>query len=127
MVAALKSKRCDEFESHLNAHPDDWKYRLVYADWLEEQRDAFCETQRWMVAFETCPDCEYRTWDWWSPKHSLLPSDLPEHVFDNLCDGRETDFRFREYPTRHAAELDLHNALVRAGEIHCALIEEVEA
>jgi len=26
-----------EFQSHLDAHPDDWEYRLVYADWLEEQ------------------------------------------------------------------------------------------
>jgi len=94
-----------EFQSHLEAHPNDWEYRLVYADWLEEQGDPFCETQRWMAANRKRPlkfDFEMSTW-------SVLAFMSEAYFQDNI--------------TRHAAELELHNALVKAGEIHCALIE----
>ena len=40
----------EDFESHLDEHPDDWEFRSVYADWLESQGLEECESQRWMVA-----------------------------------------------------------------------------
>lgn len=130
----------NDFHAHLDAHPDDWEYRLVYADWLEEQGDPFCETQRWMVANGKCPvskpsgvtytpqgamasNWHHGVWDSgeWYP-HLDECHCLPEKIMKLIT-------RTLRYwgLTRHAAELDLHNALVKAGEIVCALIEEEEA
>lgn len=112
-----------EFESHLDAHPDDWEYRLVYADWLEEQGDPFCETQRWQVANKRRPllflDGE---WTWAAGKsiNSDAPSFLPSSLLRLMPEG---SVYCQTNPTRHAAELDLHNALVKAGVISCALID----
>jgi len=122
MVAALKSKRCDQFQHHLDAHPDDWECRLIYADWLEEQGDPFCETQRWMVR------TEYH--------HHFDETEGDNHKWMAFSANGDMNIKCRHlsfdgigglsmYPTRHVAELDLHNALAKAGVIHCALIEEV--
>ena len=118
-----------EFESHLDAHPDDWEYRLVYADWLEEHGDAFCETQRWMVANKqrAYKTGESKSYVWtWCENYPARP--WSGHVRSALRPGVYVLLENQggvKYPTRHAAEVDLHNALVKAGEISCALIEVV--
>lgn len=122
-----------DFESQLDYNPSDWTLRSIYADWLEEQGNPRAESMRWMVANEKCPRksgtavhvVAYESWDWWRQEqaHSIKPSSkLPDQIFDSLSDKHWESWR--ESLTRIAAELDLHNALVKAGEFHCALIEE---
>lgn len=106
----------DEFQFHLDRFPDDWAYRLVYPDWLEEQGDSFCETQRWMVNHQKRP-LDNGFWNWWSVEDREFS--LGE-LFRFLKRGRLSNWRrrqFREYLYRQVAELDLHEALSRAREI----------
>jgi uncharacterized protein (TIGR02996 family) len=36
----------DDFQAALDAHPDDWQTRLVFADWLQERGDPRAEGYR---------------------------------------------------------------------------------
>jgi uncharacterized protein (TIGR02996 family) len=36
----------DDFQRALDAHPDDWQTRLVFADWLQDQRDPRADGMR---------------------------------------------------------------------------------
>lgn len=36
----------EDFQAALDAHPEDWQTRLVFADWLEEQGDPRAEGYR---------------------------------------------------------------------------------
>ncbi len=36
----------DDFQAALDANPDDWQTRLVFADWLDERGDARAEGYR---------------------------------------------------------------------------------
>lgn len=46
-----------DFESHLEQHPDDWQFRLVYADWLVEHGEPIrANGQRWQVENKTYAD-----------------------------------------------------------------------
>lgn len=111
----------DDFQAQLDKSPDDWRYRLVYADWLEKQGDNFCETQRWMVRNKKRPVYN-GFWNWRSQE--IHEFDIGE-LFDSLRRSRLSKGRlstglktfFREYLTRQVAELDLHEALVKSGEI----------
>src|SRR5258707_15465198 len=40
----------DDFHRAIDAHPDDWQTRLVFADWLDEQSDPRAEGVRALVA-----------------------------------------------------------------------------
>lgn len=120
----------DSFSAHLDAHPDDWAHRLVYADWLEEQgRDAEAECQRWMVR-EGVHWCPYR-WSWWSEEYFPdvpHPGRLPLRVFNCIDAGGPTIYisergEFVCYRTRHDAEADLCLALVACGEICVVLCD----
>jgi len=106
----------DDFQFHLDRHPDDWAYRLVYADWLEAQGDPFCEKQRWMVLNKRRP-YDNGFWNWWSVDgHEFSLG----KQFDLLRRGRLSKWRprqYREYLTRQTAEQDLHEALLASGEI----------
>lgn len=107
----------DDFQNHLDKHPDDWSFRLAYADWLENQPSVFCQTQRWMVNNRKHPVCN-GFWNWRSDENREF--DIGG-LFNFLRRGRLSARRkppfFREYLTRQVAELDLHEALLKSGEI----------
>ena len=45
----------DDFQAALDAHPEDWQTRLVFADWLEERGDPRAEGYRALAAKHFCP------------------------------------------------------------------------
>lgn len=46
----------DDWENVLDANPTDWKTRLVYSDWLEENDNyRLAKAQRWLVAKQKTP------------------------------------------------------------------------
>lgn len=107
-------------DAALDAKPDNWTLRELYADWLEKQGNPRCESQRWMVRKEFAPVC-YKPYNppWTLHDTQLINSD--QWISDIGLSGVPFRGRYntRDYPTRIAAELDLHNALVKAGEITC--------
>lgn len=48
------------FQDHLDAHPDDWFARTVFADWLDENGDPRAEGYRAMGLWRLVPDVDYR-------------------------------------------------------------------
>lgn len=134
----------------LDKKPDSWALRELYADWLEVQRNPRCESQRWMVDQGSTPVIDPDEYaakffgEQWllerrgsfdgqsydsdrEPPPVHLGSLVPDEVFYKLSmDQRWVDNQIWmwRFPTRTAAELDLHNALIKAGEITC---EEVTA
>ena len=40
----------DDFQIAIDAHPEDWQTRLVFADWLDERNDPRAEGYRALVA-----------------------------------------------------------------------------
>jgi uncharacterized protein (TIGR02996 family) len=40
----------DDFQAAIDAHPEDWQTRLVFADWLDERGDPRAEGYRALVA-----------------------------------------------------------------------------
>jgi uncharacterized protein (TIGR02996 family) len=45
----------DDFQAALDANPEDWQTRLVFADWLQERGDARAEGYRAMGALGLFP------------------------------------------------------------------------
>lgn len=45
----------DDFQNAIDASPDDWNARLVFADWLQEQGDPRAEGYRALGALKWCP------------------------------------------------------------------------
>lgn len=45
----------DAFQAALDAHPDDWHTRLVFADWLDELGDGRAEGYRALAERKLCP------------------------------------------------------------------------
>lgn len=103
----------------LDARPNNRALRELYADWLEVQGDARAESQRWMVEPHNFSLVFYSTFP--EPWTIHVDATIVEHL-TVVCTPPLTNTM--HYPTRTAAELDLHNALVKAGEITC---EEVTA
>ena len=73
----------DDFEHKLDNNPEDWKLRLIYADWLEEQGDNFAETQRWMAEHQKCAFQNKTVWHWWD---------------EEICNYRASDLEARHLP-----------------------------
>ncbi len=107
-----------EFESLLDEQPFDWQLRLTYADWLEDQGDAFCETQRWMVAHEICPGRDARgRWRWWGASIGRKPAfrgATPVNIFEFMEPEGWSNVTRAAAWSRTDAERVLHNALVKA-------------
>jgi len=116
-----------DIQQQLDDNPADWTLRSIYADWLEEQGNPRAESMRWMVEHNKCPR-NNGWWEWHNPgTDENRVSWVLIHILSRSknCIGHYD--AWASYKTRLAAEIDLHNALVRAGKITCALIEEVEA
>lgn len=45
----------DDFQAMLDANPDDWQTRLIFADWLEERGDARAEGYRALASLRVWP------------------------------------------------------------------------
>lgn len=63
----------DDFQSALDAQPDDWQTRLVFADWLQERGDPRAEGYRamgrvrvWTVNVNTSGE-GLKLWTWYPP------------------------------------------------------------
>lgn|GEM_PF-1384495 len=69
----------DDFQSALDANPDDWQTRLVFADWLEERGDRRAEGMRALGMLRLWP---YR----W--RYSPDPAGVYRWLFHN---GKGTD------------------------------------
>lgn len=55
----------DDFQKALDAHPDDWQTRLVFADWLEERGDARAEGYRALGVLRKHPHKQSAAdWTW---------------------------------------------------------------
>jgi uncharacterized protein (TIGR02996 family) len=77
----------DDFQSALDANPDDWQTRLVFADWLQERGDPRAEGYRALGRNRFYPyvhnpkpgqQDRFRGAAWWSPgaeKDGFLPND----------------------------------------------------
>lgn len=52
----------DDFQTALDAHPDDWQTRLVFADWLDERGDPRAEGYRALGRNEIHPMCMSGLW-----------------------------------------------------------------
>lgn len=53
----------DDFHAALDAHPEDWQCRLVFADWLEERGDPRAEGYRALGVLRRRP-MGTREWYW---------------------------------------------------------------
>lgn len=116
-----------DFESQLDDNPADWTLRSIYADWLEGQGNPRAESMRWMVANMKCPRHAY-WWEWHNPgTDENRVSWVLIHILSRSknCIGHYD--AWASYPTRTAAEIDLHNALVKVGEITCQPVSELTA
>lgn len=110
----------DEFQSHIDARPDDYFAKGVFADWLEEQGDERAEGYRAMLAcglhgangagneyvseMTTC----------WFPDTAHINTaytEVPADWYDALGEsGVSSGLYTEDYPDRRAAE----DALARA-------------
>lgn len=59
----------DDFQLALDANPDDWQTRLVFADWLQERGDERAEGYRALGVMRMYPVMEphknkHRRWQW---------------------------------------------------------------
>jgi uncharacterized protein (TIGR02996 family) len=84
----------DDFQRALDANPDDWQTRLVFADWLQERDDPRAEGYRAMGLWRLAPTCwppgesrSFPLWGWpppWVGGSATLPADwyvlLPQHA-----------------------------------------------
>lgn len=54
----------DDFQRQLDAHPEDYQTRLVFADWLEERGDARAEGYRALGTSARVPRHRAGLWEW---------------------------------------------------------------
>lgn len=103
------------FEAALDAEPEAWATRMVYADMLDEQGNAgYAAAQRWMAANELAPFIG----KFWFVKTAKAiaggwVSLIPQYVYAHLAQPCASEFH-KNYPDRTGAELDLAQALRKA-------------
>jgi uncharacterized protein (TIGR02996 family) len=63
----------DDFQAMLDANPEDWQTRLIFADWLDERGDPRAEGYRWLGEMRLYPidDRAHTAPDW--PPHQTCP------------------------------------------------------
>jgi uncharacterized protein (TIGR02996 family) len=106
----------DDFQRALDAHPDDWQTRLVFADWLQDGGDPRADGYRALVACGWSPWTAIKGWySWWDfnrcgrtahetpPMHQFGHGELPTDWFDALG-PRRYGKHDSDYPTRREAE-----------------------
>ena len=121
----------DAFETALDANPEDWALRLVYADWLQERDDDRAAGMRWMGGNEKRPyDWNtnrviryFNSFDWknestiigWAvPSHCMISPELfARLVPQNLSPPAAGTFGWADYRSRREAEDALCRATAR--------------
>lgn len=101
----------DDFQTALDANPDDWQTRLVFADWLDERGDPRGPGYRALGLLRLVPHRSESTglWVWWNgaycpkPKH-LFSSTLPDLWYREM--GRQGRYRHSRRKSRRNAEND---------------------
>jgi uncharacterized protein (TIGR02996 family) len=99
----------EDFQAALDAHPEDWQTRLVFADWLDERGDPRGPGYRALGAMRNAPDrfsddsgC---SWTWWMGSPGLSRREyLSPDWWELLSGGDEDSDVTREYLTRRAAD-----------------------
>jgi uncharacterized protein (TIGR02996 family) len=72
----------DDFQRQLDAQPDDWQTRLVFADWLDERGDPRAEGYRALGILRRVPQ---RRSEAWGPKMRWVYFwDGEERWFENV-------------------------------------------
>lgn len=117
----------DDFHRALDANPDDWQCRLVFADWLEERGDVRAEGYRALGAQRLH---SVRGAEWYlgtaAPPHPAAtvieeygPCRLPADWFAALTAGRAIvsgpnhDVAWRRFDSRRQAEDDAAVAFMK--------------
>jgi uncharacterized protein (TIGR02996 family) len=92
----------DDFQSALDANPDDWQTRLVFADWLEDRGDPRAEGYRALGRLRKRPHRESTrptnrpVWWWCTDGHAFVYSSLPGDWF-RAIDGYGAHERFKPW------------------------------
>ena len=86
----------DDFQSALDANPDDWQTRLVFADWLDERADERAEGYRALGRLRLRP-MRMGNRNWWSARDDGPPdyNTLPRDWFKKLAGHDHTPQRWR--------------------------------
>ena len=77
----------DDFQAALDAHPDDWQTRLVFADWLQERGDPRAEGYRALARLRRIPESISNESFWWFSSRNYCADrrqTLPQDWFDCL-------------------------------------------
>lgn len=104
----------DDFQAALDAHPEDWQTRLVFADWLEERGDVRAGGYRAMGASRVHPFTPQTTHYWISTGHWWY-----------WANGAEVHQLQEDWWTRWRDSINHHNGGVptrRAAEDAAALV-----
>lgn len=70
----------DDFQRALDANPDDWQTRLVFADFLDEHGDKRAEGYRALGRLRLCPNNMENT-SWWYQAGSFYAHERPPESF----------------------------------------------
>jgi uncharacterized protein (TIGR02996 family) len=117
----------DDFQRALDALPEDWQTRLVFADWLQEQGDPRAEGYRALGFLRLWPTFDAReprwlyhngtsevmdSWPEYARTHNLLPRDWHEAVVSEERIGNWTIWCGYE-PSRRKSEDKIALAFTR--------------
>ena len=72
----------DDFQAALDANPEGWQTRLVFADWLQERGDPRAEGYRALAVLGLCPFGRDGFWWWTTIESRHCPK---EGVYGNGC------------------------------------------
>ena len=107
----------EDFQKALDAKPEDYQTRLVFADWLQERGDPRGEGYRALgrLALWTCcrysgtprRACPHEETYWWrddGEEHMLPETELPADWFDLLPEEATSGLRSKEFDSRRHAD-----------------------
>lgn len=93
----------DDFQAAIDAHPEDWQTRLVFADWLDEHGDPRAAGYRALARGGFRPIAYAPYCAWWREGigQKRRHDDLPNDWFTLLATASEN---FKKYRTRREAD-----------------------
>lgn len=109
-----------EFERGLDAEPENWNLRLVYADWLDEHGDQeLAFAQRWMAKYQKRPSDNQimrrpgepmnyypNSWMWWESGNVDPMSVIDRKLLDKAAPNNQPAYwTSRQRAERALAEL----------------------
>jgi uncharacterized protein (TIGR02996 family) len=105
----------DDFQKALDANPDDFQTKLVFADWLQERGDERAEGYRalgvqrlypFQVKMAVGPWKNQTAWMFGTPSSSECPKaqQLPPDWFKKVARSEASDNWWCRFPSRRACE-----------------------